>query len=194
MPPATAEAGPEAAGAVPAVGRLNHAGYRTRMHCTAALLGAREAVTARHCVEGVEPRELHLVLGYDRGAYAEHRRVASVETAPEADLARLCLDAGAGAAPLPASAERPDEAPAGIRGYPATRAHAQSERACALSLLPGEPLALLDCPLEQGFSGAPVTVGEGEAARVVGVVSASGEGRSLVALLASLPESGCPEP
>ena len=178
----------------PAVARLNHAGYRERMHCTASLIGPREVVTARHCVEGLPAGDLHVLLGYDRGEFAEHRRVASVRAAPDHDIARLCLDAEAGPAPLPSSAEPPGAGPAAARGYPASRAHAQDPRRCVLTPVPGEPRALLDCAMEPGMSGAPVLMGEGEAARVVAVVSASGEGRSLAVLLGALPDGGCEEP
>ena len=166
----------------PAVGRLNRAGYNTRHHCTAALVGPSEAVTARHCVEGPAPEELRLVLGYDRGGYAELRRVASVAMSDSADVARLCLDAPSGARPLPASAGRPAPAGAVVRGYPRTRPHAQDLRRCRLSPLAGRPLAALDCPLEQGFSGAPVR-SPGELGPVIGVASASGPSGSVVALL-----------
>lgn len=187
-PPAQAQTG---AGATePAVGRLNHAGFRTRTHCSAALVAPREAVTARHCVEGVAADALHLLLGYDRGAYAEHRRVASVVTSAEADVARLCLDAASEIAPLPASAAPPEAGPATVRGYPRTQAHAQEERDCPLRPIPGTSLAWLGCGLEQGLSGAPVRAG----GVVVGVASASAEWEGLAALLSALPEGGCEAP
>lgn len=177
------------------MGRLNHAGYRTRMHCSAALVGPREAVTARHCVEGLEVAELHLLLGFERGRYVEHRRVASVEMAEAGDLARLCLDAEAGVEPLPARAARPDPGPAEVRGYPASTAQVQSRAACALDLVAGQPWAVLDCPSEPGTSGAPVILAQGGGPpSVVGVVSATGEGRTLVALLEALPGSACGPP
>ena len=178
----------------PAVARLNHAGYRERMHCTASLVGPQEVVTARHCVDGLAAEDLHVLLGYDRGAYAEHRRVASIHAAADHDIARLCLDDEAAASPLPSSAEPPAPGPVAARGYPASRAHAQDTRRCALTPIPGEPQAVLDCPLEPGMSGAPVVAGDGEAARVIAVVSASGEGRSLVVLLGALPDGGCGAP
>ena len=187
-PAATARDLPET---VPAVGRLNHAGYRERQHCTVSLIGPREVVTAKHCVEGLPAGDLHVLLGYDRGDFAEHRRVASVETASEWDIARLCLDEPAAVAPLASSAERPGPGPAEARGYPRSRAHAQDLRSCRLGPMNGRPTAALDCPAEQGMSGAPVIVGEGEGARVVGVLSASNDVASLVVLLGALPEGGC---
>ena len=183
--------GGAAADPVAAVARLNHAGYRERMHCSASLIGPREVVTARHCVEGLVAGDLHVLLGYDRGAFARHARVASVDVAPDEDVARLCLDADAPMAPLAASADAPGPGPARALGYPASRAHAQDARACGLVPVAGRRAAMLDCPMEPGMSGAPVSMGEGEDARVVGVVSASGEGRSLAALLGALPAGGC---
>lgn len=193
--PAGAQApeGGGGAGTDPAVGRLNHAGFRTRMHCSAALVAPREAVTALHCVEGVEAGDLHLLLGYDRGEYVEHRRVVSVVASAEADVARLCLDAASAVPPLPASAEPPEGGPATVRGYPRTLAHAQEERDCPLRPIAGQPLAWLGCGLEQGLSGAPVRAGGGSGP-VVGVASASAEWEAIAALLSALPEGGCEAP
>ena len=178
----------------PAVGRLNHAGYRERQHCTVSLIGPREAVTARHCVEGLPPGDLHVLLGYDRGGFVEHRRVARVEASSDWDVARLCLDAPAAVAPLGASSDRPAAGEARARGYPRSQAHAQDVRTCRLAPIPGRPEAALDCPLEQGMSGAPVSMEEGEAARVVGVASASNASASVIVLLDALPEGGCDAP
>ena len=189
-----AAASQEGPATVPAVGRLNHAGYRERQHCTVSLIGPREAVTARHCVEGLPPGDLHVLLGYDRGEFAEHRRVASVEASPDWDIARLCLDAPAAVAPLGSSSDRPAPGEARARGYPRSQAHAQEEKTCHLAPMAGRPQAALDCPLEQGMSGAPVRVGEGEAARVTGVASASNARASLIVLLDALPEGGCDAP
>ena len=191
---APGDAASDAAATVPAVARLNHAGYRERQHCSASLIGPREVVTARHCVEGLAADELHVLLGYDRGGFAEHRRVASVQASEAHDIARLCLDSEPSMTPLAPSAERPAPGPAEVRGYPSSRAHAQGLRACALAPLADQPLAVLDCPLEQGMSGAPVAAGEGAAARVTGVVSATGGGESVVVLLGALPEGGCEPP
>ena len=177
----------------PAIGRLNRAGYNRRHHCTAVLVAPSEAVTARHCVETAPPGELHLLLGYDRGAFAEHHRVASVITAEGADIARLCLRARAEARPLPSAAGAPGSGPATVRGYPRTRAHAQDLRSCRLSPRSGASIVDLDCPLEQGFSGSPVR-SPGPDGPVVGVASASSATASVAALLSALPEEACPTP
>ena len=175
-----------------AIGRLNRAGYRERRHCTASLVAPREAVTALHCVEGIPVGELHLLLGYDRGEFAEHHRVASVIASEGADVARLCLAEASAAEPLPSAAAVPEPGPAVVRGYPRTRAHAQEPRACGLVPGDGSALATLDCPLEQGFSGSPVR-SPGPDGPVIGVASASNATMSVAALLTALPERRCPQ-
>ena len=178
----------------PAVGRLNHAGYRTRVHCTATLIGPREVVTARHCVEGVEPGDLHVVLGFDRGDYVHHGRVATVSASPDHDIARLCLEDVAPVEPRPAlRAGVPAPGAVEVLGYPASRSQAQTAQACNLTPREGSPEAILDCPLEQGVSGAPVTTDGGDGPRVVAVASASNERLSVVVTLGALPSGGCGE-
>ena len=174
-------------GAHPAIGRLNHAGFRERMHCTVSLVGPREALTAAHCVAGLPPEALHVLLGYDRGEYAEHLRVRSAHLAPGADIARLCLDGASAAPPFAQGAAAPG--PVAMIGYPRSRAHRQRRRDCALRASDGTQ-ARIDCAVEPGMSGAPV-LAQG---RVVGVMSATSAETSLAALVAALPPGGCDPP
>lgn len=175
----------------PAIGRLNHAGFRDRQHCTAALVGPSEALTAKHCVDGLAPGNLHVVLGYDDGAYSEHMRVRALQPAQNADIARLCLEGSSLTEPLPSAAASagPQGSLVGVVamiGYPRSQAHRQWRQQCAVTAGDGT-LALLDCPAEPGMSGAPVL----SAGRLVGVVSATTAKTSVAVLLAALPPGGC---
>ena len=190
-----APAGAEPPATDPAIGRLNRGGTRVH-HCTAALVAPREALTARHCVANVPVEDLHLVLGWERGTYAEHLRVASVVASDVADIARLCLDGPARTPPLATDAAPPAAGVVGVTGYPGSRAHLQDERLCWME--PGSDgaaaVAALGCPLEGGFSGGPVR-GPGPDGPVIGVAFASSATGSLAALLGALPpDADCPAP
>lgn len=177
----------------PAIGRLNHAGFRDRQHCTVALVGPSEALTAKHCVDGLAPGNLHVVLGYDDGAYSEHMRVRALQPARNADIARLCLEGSSLTEPLTSAAASASAGPQGsligvvaMIGYPRSQAHRQWRQQCAVTAGDGT-LALLDCPAEPGMSGAPVL----SAGRFIGVVSATTAKTSVAVLLAALPPGGC---
>lgn len=178
---------PLAAETDPAIGRLNHAGHRERVHCTVALVGPSEALTAAHCIDGLPIDALHVVLGYDRGDYAEHLRVRSAEAAEGLDIVRLCLDAPAEAEPLGVGG--PLAAAMEAVGYPRSQAHRQRRYACA-EIAADEREVVVDCVLEPGMSGAPL-LAEG---RVGGVVSAGDATHSVAILPAALPEGSCEAP
>ncbi len=177
----------------PAIGRLNHAGFRDRQHCTVALVGPSEALTAKHCVDGLAPGNLHVVLGYDDGAYSEHLRVRALQPARNADIARLCLKGSSLTQPLRSAAAGAGAALQGslvgvvaVIGYPRSQAHRQRRQRCAVTAGEGT-LARLDCPAEPGMSGAPVL----SAGRLVGVMSATAAKTSIAVLLAALPPGEC---
>ncbi len=182
-----------AAPPVEAIGRLNYAGYKAARHCTAFLVGSRIAVTAAHCVEGLRAAELHLLLGYDKGAWREHLRPeALTRDAEGADLAALCLRAAAAAVAFPWAeiAPRPGETLV-VWGYGRPRIHALSRRDCPVLASAGRQVTL-DCAVAPGTSGAPVLRRTEQGYEVVAVVSAA-RGRTAVAVrpAAAVGEAAC---
>jgi protease YdgD len=200
LPPAAAAQAPERrmleaeeAVAFRGVGRLNVAGRR---FCTATLIAPSIVVTAAHCLyhprthERVPTSELRFVAGLRLGETAAVRRPARAVTHPDfafegladfggvrTDLALIELDEpvpAETAPPFATDALAPGGAPLAIVSYARDRAQAPSiEAPCGLISTFGG-VAALDCAVNYGASGAPVLQGEGDATRLVGVVSAMG--------------------
>lgn len=171
-----------------AIGRLNSAGFRAVRHCTVTAVAPRVALTAAHCVHGVEAGELHVLFGYDRGAWRQHLGVASAHADPDgADVAVLCLDGTAErtlpVGPVPESAARVE-----VAGYGIPRQHVLSRTACTV-LARAERRLALECAVSPGTSGAPVLDAGAGAAALVAVVSASNDGRTLAEIPRSTPIS-----
>ena len=172
------------------IGRLNYAGFKAARHCTAFLVGARVAVTAAHCVARLRAADLHLLLGYDKGAWREHLRPVEVtRDAGGADLAVLCLEAAAAAVAFPwaEAAPRPGETLV-VWGYGRPRIHALTRRDCPVLASARREIAL-DCAVAPGTSGAPVLRPTGTGYEVVAVVSAA-RGRAAIAVRPQAAETG----
>ncbi len=136
-------------------------------------------MTAAHCIEGLQPDQVHLLLGYDRGGWREHLRTTHFWLSPDGeDLAALCLAQPASAAPLAmraVSAERNQALT--VLGYGLPGVHRMSRRDCrAKAVSPGGAL-ILDCPVTKGTSGGPVLTEQLSA--VLAVMSATTKKESL---------------
>ncbi len=168
LPPA------QAAPPAEAIGRLNYAGYKASRHCTAFLVDARVAVTAAHCVTRLRAADLHLLLGYDKGAWQAHLRASGLaHDAEGADIAALCLKAAAAAVAFPWAEAAPRRGETlVVWGYGRPRIHALSRRDCPVLASRGRQLTL-DCAVAPGTSGAPVLRPTATGYEVVAVVSAS---------------------
>lgn len=182
----------EEAAAFRAVGRLNVAGT---WFCTATLVERDVIVTAAHCLYNpltgarIRDSELRFVAGYRLGEMAALRRVTDTLTDPGFDFATRATYAGVGAdlavallqrpvpravTPVPTAPGPEGPAPLGIVSYAQDRREAPSiEAPCGIVEATG-PVVALDCAVTYGASGSPIFQGEGEARRLVGVVSAMG--------------------
>ena len=163
------------------IGRLSHAGFKTRAHCTAAIVEGGHIVTAAHCLPKVATDTVTIALGYDRGKAERMIRAPGTEFHRDSvqDWAILC-DTGAGPG-LPVADSLPDHgAPVNLAGYMAPRVHVLQLRSCEVGAGDSEALAI-NCPSPPGASGGPVLVKDGEVEALAGVVSA-GSARQTVAI------------
>lgn len=177
--PVVAEPAPEETD--PAIGRLNHAGYRDFRHCTMFAIGPRTAITAAHCLRGLRPDSVHLLFGYARATWVRHLLARSAVGIGH-DVVAICLS---------------DEPPASLRtghrmidgetvtavGYGRPVQHLQTRTRCRVIgrwQPPGRaqgrspeidatvlPDVVLDCAQSPGASGGPVLNEAGEVVAVV---------------------------
>jgi protease YdgD len=182
----------EEAAAFRGVGRLNIAGT---WFCTATLIAPDVIVTAAHCLfhplTGARVRDgaLRFVAGYrvrDRGVlrrvtrtvidsgFAFEARATYAGVGADLALALLSRPVPEGVGALPTAAFEAGGGPLAIVSYAQDRPHAPSiESPCAIVERTG-PVVALDCAVTYGSSGSPLLQAEGEAMRLVGVVSAIG--------------------
>lgn len=175
------------------VGRLNLGdGF-----CTGALVAPDLVVTAAHCfyspATGVarSPERVHFVAGYRLGRYQGHARAASVTFHPDyafsaetgaasiaADLALARLVSPIdGAAPFGVAPGLAAGDKVAILSYGRDRPEIPSiQSPCGVAARSGA-MAVLDCDVTYGVSGAPVFLLVGGEWRIAAVISAMGEWR-----------------
>ncbi|MEM0908914.1 MAG: hypothetical protein AAGJ94_16225, partial [Pseudomonadota bacterium] len=126
-PPAFAAGGLTAPDA-PAIGRLNHAGFRDRRHCTMVAIAPRAVLTARHCLGRTPASEFHLLFGYARMAFVAQGTVRDEHTIGP-DLSVLCLNEDAPSTlPLAPPPDKGDDLT--VMGYGRPKVHLAHETSC----------------------------------------------------------------
>ncbi|MEC9344942.1 MAG: trypsin-like serine protease [Pseudomonadota bacterium] len=158
-----------------AMGRLNQAGYRNRIHCTAVLVSPTRALTAAHCVDTALAGSFHLVLGYFGGGFAEHRTVEAARQVPgHEDLAEISWSEPVRARPIPLAQHCQSVGAAVLAGYNHTAPHALTlRRGCGMTGRRGTRVSH-SCPSGPGDSGGALLVADPVTGwRLAGIHSAS---------------------
>lgn len=183
---ADSDSAPESASVEAGLGRLNHAHFHKRFHCTMFAVAERAAITASHCMRGVRPGSVHLLFGMDRMEWVLHTRPVSGRDLGN-DLYLLCLGVDApGILPVGREAPRIGENVTST-SYGAPKILQQTKTDCRVEEDDAHQF-LLDCPVEEGASGAPIRNGAGE---VVGIVSAKFGDKFIAAHFSADDVEGC---
>jgi len=196
-PLAAAPAGPPSAtGPEAAIVRVNR---ETGGHCTGFAIDARTVATAAHCLwlerprNWIQPASLHVLTGYDRGAFRQHLRVkayfVSADYAPAGrpgavgqggDWALLELTTPFEGPALPLAQEPPAPgAVLSLAGYSGKRGHRLTRLAVCRVAERSRTQFLHDCPAWHGQSGAPLFAVEDGRRVAFGLHAASGGAKGL---------------
>lgn len=176
------------------------------VRCTGVLVSPATVLTAAHCLYNprtlafLEPVSLHVVVGYQRGAYRWHRPVSRFVLAtgftgrkgpPTADWARLELAEPIPNAVAPLPLAKPEPV-AGMRialpGYNQDRAQVLlADPSCHVTrILGGGALIAHDCAATHGTSGAPLLVRQNGGWAVLGINIAAGKETNLALSIAAI--------
>lgn len=177
--------------------------------CTGALIAPAMVLTAAHCLYNrrtgalLQPVSLHVLLGYQRGAYRWHRWVVRRTVGPGFDGSGARAQGGewarlelaepipAAVSPLPVAKKPPAPGtPLALAGYNQDRAQLLvADTGChAIGMLrsrEGGAFFTHDCAATRGTSGAPLLARRGDIWEVVGINIAAGRGVNLALMAAA---------
>ena len=181
---------------LPAVGRLNKAGFKTLGSCSGTLIRPDVVLTAGHCAGRLDANTQRMfVAGWDRGEYAAARWVVrqvrhpvyrlNGKHDPRFDVGLAFLESPiTEVAPIPLAAD--DQTQVTLAGYHRYIPHLLSGRTDCPIERREDKVMWIGCPVVSGNSGGPVLEPDGEGGwEVVGVVSSQAK---LSAIATRLPQ------